>query len=248
MKNQNIDEFYDKEKTELKKVSEIRKIVIPMFETAFQKTLEEIKPKEQHIHLPENVVGKHSIVVDLVNEEFKKVFSGEFGKLCEQVAKLDKPEKEVQKVEVTNQTVAKEVKIEQKDVKFPEVQKVKDNLTHVKIEKLEKAVNTLIEITVNKKFPEFPYKEGEILPVAIKDMPIAVNGGGKGEPEKIWLKEEFTYTTISGARVPTIVKKWDDDKRVTETYTYESIVVGTETIVSPISKTREIIQHEGVGV
>lgn len=59
--------------------------------------------------------------------------------------------------------------------------------------------------------------------------------------EKVWLREEYTHTTISGVQVPTKIVKWDDNVKLTEDYAYDADA-------NPITKSRLLEPSTGVGV
>lgn len=236
-----LTNFYEDEnevKEELKKTSDIRKAVVPIFETMFEKMLNEIKPKEQHIHLPDKVVGEHSISVDIATEKIEKVLNETFEQFKKKLDEVVVVKDEIKKVEITNPPSKPIINVVEKNIEFPKVQVVEDKVTVKKMDRLEKAINNLTEILITKE-SKFPYDKDERIPVKVMEMPMA-QGTASNVEEKIWLKEEYTYTTISGSRVPTTIKKWDDSKLVTETYTYEAITIDSEITVSPISKTRTV--------
>jgi hypothetical protein len=215
MEAQNID-YQDNAIIDLSnKTTDIRKAVIPLFDALIEKINKQ--PAEHNIKIVDTLIK----------------YIGE---------KLDAIRGNVQKVEVTNvkQPI---INVVEKQIAFPDVQHVTGQVEVKKIRDLQKAIDNLTEVIIAKDTPKFPYKRNEKIPVKIMEMPVfeqASNAGRTHNEEKIWLREEYDYTTISGTRVPTTIRKWDDDKKVTENYTYEVATIGTETIVSPISKVRSI--------
>lgn len=70
---------------------------------------------------------------------------------------------------------------------------------------------------------------------------LASVSSGKPMGDRIWLREEYTFTTISGSQVPTRVIKWDDQFKLTEDYQYDANA-------NPIVKTRKLEATAGTGI
>lgn len=133
-------------------------------------------------------------------------------------------QKEVQKVEVLNQ-----IEIKENIIEFPELQKVIGEV---------KAINLPIgtDIDANTKTAN----PANYLIVRLSDGQKFIDGigGATSAPmgrstENIYLREEYSYTTVSGSQVPIMVKKWTDNMVLTETYEYDANA-------NPIKKFRSI--------
>lgn len=133
-------------------------------------------------------------------------------------------QKEIQKVEVLNQ-----VEIKENIIEFPELQKVIGEV---------KAINLPIgsEIEANTRTAN----PTNYLIVRLSDGQKFIDGigGATSAPmgrstENIYLREEYSYTTVSGIQVPTMVKKWTDNMVLTENYEYDANA-------NPIKKFRSI--------
>lgn len=130
--------------------------------------------------------------------------------------------KEIQKVEVLNQVNIPEVT-------FPELQKIIGEV---------KAVNlpTGTDVEANSKTAN----PSNYLIVRLSDGQKFIDGIGSAtsapmgrSTENIYLREEYSYTTVSGSQVPVMVKKWTDNMVLTETYEYDGNA-------NPIKKFRSI--------
>jgi len=119
----------------LKKTSEMRKAVVPLFEQMLEKL--EKKMVGTHVHLPNELISKSSIVVDLVTVELKKAFD-------EAIAKIEIPDPkdfpDVQKVKLVDKIEPPVVKVTENKVIFPEVQEIKGK---VSVKELTKLVDEL---------------------------------------------------------------------------------------------------------
>lgn len=147
---------------------------------------------------------------------------------------------DTQKVEVTNPTYVtfpetqKVEVVNHKDVEFPEVQKVKviNNLESLKINNipLGDGVNVDKEKANPSQYIIVRLTDGQqfITPTAS----VSSQSGGGGSYD-VWIREEYTYTTVSGSQVPYIVKKWSDNRLLTETYEYDGNA-------NPVKKFRSI--------
>jgi hypothetical protein len=141
-------------------------------------------------------------------------------------------QKEIQKVEVTNQQPYPkypEIKIEEKVITFPELQKIIGEV---------KATN--LPIGTEKEANTKNANPSNYLIVRLSDGQKFIDGigGATSAPmgrstENIYLREEYSYTTVSGSQVPTMVKKWTDNMVLTETYEYDANA-------NPIKKFRSI--------
>lgn len=83
------------------------------------------------------------------------------------------------------------------------------------------------------------------VPVIVKNWKLATGGGGGSSTEKIssdtyWLREEYTYTTVSGSQVPSKLIRWSDNLKVTTNYEYDGNA-------NPIVKTRLTEPVSGAG-
>lgn len=206
----------------LEETMKIRKAVIPMLIDA----LKEIK-----------ISDNRQNVIQIDTEEIKKA-------LIEAISNINLPEypsniqitnqKDIQKVEVVNQEYPEfptfpEIKIEKTEVNFPEIQKVVGEI---------KAVNLPVgeDKEASKKANPTNY-----LIVRLSDGQKFIDGLGGGatsvpmgrSTENIYLREEYSYTTVSGSQVPVMVKKWTDNMVLTENYEYDSNA-------NPIKKFRSI--------
>lgn len=119
----------------LKKTSEMRKAVVPLFEQMLEKL--EKKMVGTHVHLPNELISKSSIVVDLVTVELKKAFD-------EAIAKIEIPDPkdfpDVQKEKLVDKIEPPVVKVTENKVIFPEVQEIKGK---VSVKELTKLVDEL---------------------------------------------------------------------------------------------------------
>jgi hypothetical protein len=131
-------------------------------------------------------------------------------------------QKELQKVEVVNQ-------VEVPEISFPELQKIIGEV---------KATN--LPLGNQKEANSKTANPANYLIVRLSDGQKFIDGigGATSAPmgrstENIYLREEYSYTTVSGSQVPTMVKKWTDNMVLTETYEYDANA-------NPIKKFRSI--------
>lgn len=126
---------------------------------------------------------------------------------------------EVQKVDVQNQ------------VQFPTQMEVglpkgKDQKVHKR--NANPSEYLIVRLTDGKKFLTLDGLGG---------ASVSTSKGG----EHLYLREEYTYTTVSGMTVPSRVVKWDDQFKVTLDYTYDGNA-------NPIAMNRSIEPSNGVGI
>jgi len=138
-------------------------------------------------------------------------------------------QKEIQKVEIINHQELPEIKIEEKVISFPELQKIVGEV---------KATN--LPVGNDKEANSKTANPTNYLIVRLSDGQKFIDnlGGATSAPmgrstENIYLREEYSYTTVSGSQVPTMVKKWTDNMVLTETYEYDANA-------NPIKKFRSI--------
>jgi hypothetical protein len=226
----------DNEPLDVNTIGTIRKTVIPMFDSLLEKINDKINVEtetnidlsklentlEKFLHELKQQLGKDIKlnISDLEKLEKVKEFSFDYNKLAKAViSNLPKQEK-TQKVEGT--------------VKVAEVRS------------LQKSIDNLIDLLATKSEADitFPYEKGENIPVSIREYTqheIAGKGGASEFREKQWLREEYTYTTVSGCNVVSQIKKWDSDQVLTERYEYDGNA-------NAIVKSRSLELHNGIGV
>ncbi len=136
----------------------------------------------------------------------------------------------------TTEVIHKENKIV-----FPKLQRVAGTVSIVEYYKLAKALNRIEQKIFDLKPPgklevsNLPTEKiltpngdkRDVLPVKIinKEFMVAIGGGG-GAPESrfndtFWLREEYTYITVSGIQVPSRLIRWSNDLKVTTDYQYD---------------------------
>lgn len=184
-----------------------------------------------------------------VRDAFSKAIALQQDMLSEQIEKLLKREQPilVQPPQVIVDTTKLEQALEKKqtitvqapDVKVttPKTQQItgsiespslKKALTTVqeKVEKVESrlvAVASTLEKLLKQQDERNSYLDSRGLAVRIVEQDLVVNtaSSGKGNTDdRVWLREQYTYTTISGMQVPTQVQKWSHNSLLTETYEY----------------------------
>lgn len=95
------------------------------------------------------------------------------------------------------------------------------------VEKLQKDhvenINVILKSILGQQIKINEDNRKEPLEVKVTNQMIAEGGGGgsKNTDERVWLREEFTYTTISGRRVVSRIEKWDHASKLTIRLDYD---------------------------
>lgn len=137
-------------------------------------------------------------------------------------------------------------------VDFPKEQKVKGV---VNVDNFPKTQQVTGEVTAKVDMPRGEGKEAskkakpyEYMVVRLTDgqqfiTPQASMSSQAGTSrERVWLREEYEYTTVSGTSVPTKVTKWNDQFKLTEEFEYN---VNAEPVIK--SRNLEPLPAGGIG-
>lgn len=172
----------------------------------------------------------------------KEAFSESIAKF--RITKADFPD--VQKVELTNYEPPV-INVTEKTVTFPKVQDVKltnykqpiinvvekkiefPNIQVVKVKNQFDGNITNLPLGKDKKASVKDANPTKYVVVRLTDgqqfidsFGSSVSSSNTGGGEKIWLREEYQYTTVSGQSVPSRVIKWDSQFKLTLDYQYDS--------------------------
>lgn len=208
----------DRIEPNLEEKIKIRKAIVPIFEDMLKNI--KIEDNRQNI-------------ITIPVEEIKKAFDEAVKKLDVKLPKTQTikgaveitNQKEIQKVEVINNP---EINIESKEINFPELQKIIGEV---------KAINLPVG---NDKEASRNANPTNYLIVRLTDGQRFIDNFGATtsapmgrNTENIFLREEYSYITISGIQVVNQIKKWTDTMILTEDYQYDGNA-------NPIKKFRSI--------
>lgn len=250
----------DKKMT-IEEKAKIRGEISPILERILEKldntNLTKIEP---HIHIPDTVNSVHEITK--YSPALLKSLQGILEKALSVVkfpssmnvrGDINVVNKDVQKVE-GEVGIKGKVKVEvsrledliksllDKELKIPDKQKVEvEGLVHGEMKTTNLPIGKGKEVNKTKANPS------EYLVVRLADgekflgMPGTTMSASSGPSmEKVWLREEYTYTTVSGVQVPSTVIKWDDQFKMKLDYAYDGNA-------NPTTMTRSIEPSAGVG-
>ncbi len=207
----------------LEETMRIRKAIAPMIETMVKTIIADMPHPEVHMVEPKEPVVNVNVTTgpleDSVKEEIRKmttVVVAEFQKSISNLPKttlsLPKKQEIMGKVSLDNVDTLEAVLKKHSDEIVDKLQK--DNL-----ENISDLVKTLI--LSQKKLNDDNKKEP--LEVKVMNQMISEGGGGsKNTDERVWLREEFTYVTVSGRQVVSSIEKWDSTAKLTIRLDYDS--------------------------
>jgi len=211
----------------LKEKSKIRKAVFPLF----QKLVDDIKesfndaigkipvlpePKAPVVNVAAPIVTVEPTPIEVKTEKVTVVEN-----------KIEFPDK--QKVEV-------------EDIK--KLQKTMDAIEG-KLDRLEPLTKLEVTNIPIVQFLDSKGKKQKALPVKAINPEFMVSQGpginATNTDNRIWLREEFTYMTVSGVQVVTKVEKWDTNDKLTEDYEYD-------VNANPIIRSRRVEPLDGAAI
>jgi len=246
----------------------IRKAVMPVLEDLFDKSKEAYLDKiESHTNtnilegiaksvketptLLKSLQGVFDKAISKIKYPSDMKVSGDVNVLNKDVQKVEGGVSVIGEVDVNTSKLETLLgKLLKKEPKVPDNQKVSvEGLVHGEMKATNLPIGKGTE--VNKK----DANPSNYLVVRLTDgqkfqgIPgSTMSAGGGATMEKVWLRQEFTYTTISGNRVPTKIESWDDQFKLTEDFEYEYILIDGEDSVNPIIKSRSLEPSSGVGI
>ena len=212
-----------------KEKGNIRRAVIPLLKDILTDIKKENIDMKEFILAAVKSIDRRNISVKNNFPETQKVK----GKV-----EVDFPE--VQKVELENPIPTPIVNVKPETIKFPSKQKVT-------VDGLVRTMNDDLPLGEGQEVHKDKANPSKFLVIRLSDGKKFINldgigavTGGQPSGEKIWLREEYTYTTVSGMQVPTQIEKWDSQFKLTIDYEYDANA-------NPIVMSRTLESSDGVG-
>lgn len=201
-------------KEELQTVSTARKAIIPIFSDLIDKVVAAINEqktppaKPLNIEKLENEVSRISSSIDHLSKylvSLEKTLNKSETPVTLPAPVVNIPE------EVTVKNVVKTEIIQNNPYEISGVVRVDGLLESLK--KLQKSL-------MNNN----PQKLPSVIPVKITNWQHSEGGGGgsRNTDNMIWLREQYSYSTINGEQKVTKVEKWNDQYKMTETFEYNN--------------------------